>query len=146
MTGSSECVALFISCILAGFLAGFLFDVCRALRIGFRLKKTVPFIDVLFWAGTVIICYKIIFEVGEGRLRGFCFLGIAGGVSVYLLSFSKTLGKWMVISAKNLKRIIMWFICPVNIVLKTVGADFGGIVQNLQKNVGIFVKKTLEKN
>ncbi len=145
MTGSKECTALFISCILAGFLAGFLFDVCRAFRIGFKLKKAVPFADILFWIAVVVVCYKIIFTAGDGQLRGFCFAGIGGGALVYILCFSKVLGKWMVLSVRSLRAVFMWFICPVKSFFEGVCAKIGGIVQNLQKNRKIFGKKTLEK-
>ena len=146
MSGNGECVALFISCILAGFLAGFLFDVFRALRIGFRLKKAVPVMDVLFWVSVVVVCYKIIFVVGEGQLRGFCFLGIAGGMAVYLLSFSKVLCGWMVVSTRALNGIIMWVLNPIKALFCAIPETFAEIVQNLQKNVKNFGKKTLEKN
>lgn len=146
MTEGKECVALFISCILTGFLTGFLFDAGKALRIGFKLKKAVPVIDVVFWGMVVALSYKIIFTVGEGQLRGFCFFGIGGGILVYFLFFSRTIGGWLVFSARWVRRCFLWIFDPLKVCFLAIKSKFDAIVQNLQKNEKNFGKKTLEKS
>ena len=137
---------MFISCILAGFFAGFFYDVNRALRNGFRLKKLVPFVDLLFWAVITAFTYAVLYRSGNGQLRGFCLGGIGGGVVLYVLCFSPVLGRWMVVSARGVNRCIKGVTTPVKACFSAGKSKIIRFVQNKQKNRKIFVKKTLEKS
>lgn len=141
----SEYLAMFVCCILSGFIAGLLFDVNRALRVGLKLKKSAPIADIAYWIAVVVLCYKILFASGDGQLRGFCFMGIAVGAVCYITSFSKTIEKQMVISVRGIKRFFEKLNLPICRVFERILKIYDEIVQNLQKKGKIFGKKTLEK-
>lgn len=136
---------MFICCILAGFLSGFFFDVCRALRKSFKLKKVMPLVDAVFWVSVVCINYMLLYKSGDGQLRGFCIMGTTGGVIVYMMCFSSVLGKWMFFSFEAVRKILSTVFTPVLRFFKWINSKSIVIVQNLQKNKKNFGKKTLEK-
>lgn len=146
MMQNNENLAIFICCILAGFLSGFVFDVCRVMRKSFKLKKIMPFVDAGFWLFAICINYTLLYKSGSGQLRGFCLFGIAGGVAVYIMCFSNVIGRWMVLSLQVVKRFFSCLLAPFFRLLGIIKAKCVKIVQNIQKNKKIFGKKTLEKN
>lgn len=81
---------LFVIFILNGFLIGILFDIFRILRKSFKTKDWITYVqDILFWIITGFIILYSIFKFNNGELRGFIFIGIFIGLSIYLLLFSK---------------------------------------------------------
>lgn len=146
---NSKDLAMFISCVFAGFLVGIVYDMLRALRKGLKLKKLIPLLDTLFWLTVVYITYIVLYKSGEGTLKAFAFPGLCGGFAVYILSFSRILGTWMVVSVGKVRKAAQ-IICeklflPVCCLFKRIKSIIGGIVQNIQKYKRIFVGKNIEK-
>ena len=146
MDYKNEYPAMFISCILAGFLAGFIFDACRALRTGLKLKRVMPVIDIAFWVLVLCITYSVLFASGSGQLRGFCVAGIFGGAILYAMCFSKIICPWMVISVRAVSGVAKWITAPFCRIFGWFCTKFAGFVQIIQKNIKNFGKKTLENS
>ena len=132
---------LFLIFILNGFLIGILFDIFRILR---KLLKTTDFItyiqDILFWILTAFIVLYSIFKFNNGELRGFIFIGIFIGVSIYLLLFSKSFIKINLYIINIIKKIIYYsVIIPLNFVFKL----FKKIIFNPACFIIINFRKTL---
>lgn len=84
-------VQIFIIFILNGIIIGLVFDLFRILRLTFKTKDVITYIeDVLFWLITALILLYSIFKFNNGELRFYIFFGIFIGVLMYLLCFSKT--------------------------------------------------------
>ena len=111
---------LFLIFILNGFLIGILFDIFRILRKSFKTSNIITYIqDILFWILTGCILIYSIFKFNDGELRGFIFIGIFIGVSIYLLLFSKSFIKINLYIISIIKRIIYYIvILPLNFVFK----------------------------
>ena len=148
MVDSKQQVAVFISCAAVGFIAAFLYFVLRVLRVELKLKKTVPFIDATFWVVVICMSYMALYKSGSGQLRGFAFPGMLCGIIVYIFIFSTFVNRWTVISVRFLRSFLNIMLTPfVKIfgLIMSLMSKIAEIVQNIQKNSKIFVKKRLEK-
>lgn len=98
---------LFLIFVINGLLIGFIFDVFRILRISFKTKDIVTYIqDILFWLITGAIVLYSIFVFNNGEIRFYMFLGIGIGVILYIILFSKYIIEFTVQFIKILKIII----------------------------------------
>ena len=98
---------LFLIFVINGLLIGFIFDVFRILRISFKTKDFVTYIqDIIFWLITGAIVLYSIFIFNNGEIRLYMFLGIGIGVTLYILLFSKYIIQFNVQFIKILKKII----------------------------------------
>lgn len=111
---------LFLIFILNGFLIGILFDIFRILRKSFKITDFITYIqDILFWGLTAFIVLYSIFKFNNGELRGFIFIGIFIGISIYLLLFSKSFIKINLYIINIIEKVIYYIIIlPVNFILK----------------------------
>ena len=76
--------------ILTGITIGIVFDIFRILRKSFKTLDFITYIqDFIFWLLTGIILLFSIFTFNDGELRGYIFVGIAIGIILYILVFSK---------------------------------------------------------
>lgn len=97
---------LFIIFTLNGFLIGILFDFFRILRKTFKTKDLITNIeDVIFWVITGVIIIYSMCRFSNGEIRLFMILGIAIGVTFYILSISKYVIKYCVFILEILKKI-----------------------------------------
>ena len=82
-------VYLFLIFIVNGVLIGILFDFFRILRKSFKTKDGITYFeDLLFWILTGFSILYFIFVFNNGEIRLFMFLGIAVGITLYMLIFS----------------------------------------------------------
>ena len=80
---------LFLIFVINGLLIGLLFDFFRILRLSFKTRDFVTYIeDIIFWIITGIIVLYSIFIFNNGEIRFFMFLGIALGAFLYMTLFS----------------------------------------------------------
>ena len=85
---------IFLIFIIIGFLIGFLFDIFRILRKSFKTISIVTYFeDILFWIITTLMIMYSIFVFNNGQFRGYIFIGIILGLSIYVLIFSRFLVK-----------------------------------------------------
>lgn len=97
---------LFLIFVINGLLIGFLFDIFRILRISFKTKDFVTYIeDILFWIITGIIVLYSVFVFNNGEIRFFIFLGIIIGIILYMTIFSTYIIKVNVSIIKILKKL-----------------------------------------
>lgn len=100
-------VYLFFIFIANGVLIGILFDIFRILRKSFKTSDFVTYIeDFLFWILTGFSILYFIFVFNNGEIRLFMFLGIAIGITLYMLIFSSFLIKINVTIITFFKKII----------------------------------------
>ena len=97
---------LFLIFVINGLLIGLLFDMFRILRISFKTKDLVTYIeDIIFWILTGIIVLYSIFAFNNGEIRFFMFFAIVIGVVLYMTLFSNYVIKSSVHIIKILKNI-----------------------------------------
>ena len=100
-------VYLFFIFIANGVLIGILFDFFRILRKSFKTSDILTYIeDFLFWILTGFSILYFMFVFNNGEIRLFMFLGIAVGITLYMLIFSSFLIKINVTIITSLKKII----------------------------------------
>lgn len=100
-------VYLFFIFIANGVLIGILFDFFRILRKSFKTSDIVTYIeDFLFWILTGFSILYFMFVFNNGEIRLFMFLGIAVGITLYMLIFSSFLIKINVTIITSLKKVI----------------------------------------
>ena len=91
---SSE-VYFFLYAIICGLFTGTIYDLFRIKRLVFKSSKTVILIDdIVFWIimGTIFILVS--HNIYNGELRLYLLLGLAIGIVLYILLFSKQIVKF----------------------------------------------------
>ena len=118
---------LFIIFTLDGILIGILFDFFRILRKSFNTNDVVTYIeDICFWILTGILIIYSMYMFSDGKLRIFMVLGIAIGITFYILTFSRYVIKFSV----NLLHIIFKPIFYIFYKIKKI--------KNMLKNINTF--------
>ncbi len=151
-----EDIALFTGSIIAGLFMGIFFDLLRAVKKTFKLKKAIFVLDIIYWLIAVAIAYFSVFKWGDGRLRGFVFLGFICGVIIYAFLIGPPVFKCMIISLRlvldvfrNIWTGIKWVFWPFTAIIRGILSKMTKIkefVHYLQKNSKILVKKYLKKS
>ncbi|MBR3255322.1 MAG: spore cortex biosynthesis protein YabQ [Clostridia bacterium] len=145
---------LFLIFVINGLLIGFIFDIFRILRISFKTKDFVTYIqDIVFWLITGAIVLYSIFVFNNGEIRLYIFLGIAIGVILYMTLFSKYIIEFNVQLIKVLKTtlqsVLKVILIPISFMGKIIKKVFfkpiSFITINLEKFSTKFVKK-FQKN
>lgn len=148
-------VYLFGIFILNGLLIGLIFDFFRILRKCFKTKNWVTYIqDISFWIITGLIILYSIFKFNNGELRGYIFIGILLGISLYILIFSKTFIKVNLLIINFIKKVLNFIIIkPIKIFIKFTKKflvkPISFIIINISKNLSdlkIKFKKLNNKN
>lgn len=97
---------IFLIFIVKGITIGLLFDIFRILRLSFKTKDIITYIeDILFWLLTAFIILYSIFKFNNGEIRFFIFLALALGVLLYITAFSSSIVKLGVYVIKYIKKI-----------------------------------------
>lgn len=90
--------------------------------------------DVLYWAGTALLIFQLLYRENDGAVRGYALFAVAIGMFVY----HQTLSGWLV---SHMAGILNWCL---GILLRPVKALYRKIVQVLRM-VLRFYKKKLKK-
>ena len=130
---------LFFIFVLNGCLIGIIFDFFRILRKSFKTSDIITYIeDILFWILTVISILYFIFVFNNGEIRLFMFLGIAVGITLYMLIFSSFFIKINVTIILFFKKIIIKILkiilIPFKFIKKTFFKPISFIFINIRKN------------
>lgn len=81
---------LFIVFLINGLIIGIVFDIFRILRKSFKTSNFMTNIeDTLFWIISAFIIMFSIFVFNNGQFRGYIFIGIFLGITIYMLFFSR---------------------------------------------------------
>lgn len=137
---------LFIIFILNGFLIGILFDIFRILRKSFKTSDFVTSIeDIIFWILSAFIVLYSVFKFNNGRLRAFIFVGIAFGVLIYILAFSKIFIKINLYIINFVKKIFHYLVIVPALfifkILKIIFKPTSFIIINIRKSLSNFKSK-----
>lgn len=104
---------LFLIFVLAGIIVGVLFDFFRILRRSFSTGNILTALeDIVFWILTGILFLYLTFAYNNGVMRGYMFLGMFCGTSLYLLTLSKFFIKINVSIINFIKKIVVFIIKP----------------------------------
>lgn len=149
---------LFLIFVINGIIIGLVFDFFRILRISFKTKDFVTYIeDIIFWIITGIILLYSIFIFNNGQIRLFMFIGVGIGIISYILLVSKYVIKINVFIVNLIKKIILIplnfiykiikkiFFRPISFAIINIGKFSTNIIKKAKKNIvkkeGFFVKK-----
>ena len=141
---------LFLLFALDGVIIGIFFDFFRILRRSFSTGNLVTAIeDILFWICTGIILLYSIFIFNNGAIRGYMFLGVLCGVTLYMITLSKIFIKINVCILTFIKQIISLIIEVFNIPIKIISNILKKVIFNpilfifakLSKTFKEYVKK-----
>ena len=149
MISITEQFTIFTSCILAGFLSALIYDIFRAVKKIFKVKKSASALDISFWAAALCVFFTALILSGNGQMRGYALIGFSFGFVSYVTAVSRDISpfieKFIIYLIKILKIIfspavrLSGFLCRLL-------HKIGDIVQNTQKKARKIVKKRLEKS
>lgn len=125
---------LFLIFVINGLLIGLLFDAFRILRISFKTKDFITYIeDILFWIMTGSLVLYSIFVFNNGEIRFYIFLGIVIGIILYITLFSKYIIKFSVLIIKYLKKIFIKIFQILSIPIRIIKKPITLITINIKK-------------
>ena len=137
---------LFLIFVINGLLIGLLFDIFRILRISFKTKDIVTYIeDILFWIMTGAIVLYSIFVFNNGEIRFFIFLGIIIGIILYMTLFSTYIIKISVNIIKIFKNIFGNIFKTLLVPLTFVGKSIRKILFKPISFITINIRKIFTK-
>lgn len=106
---------------LDGVIIGILFDFFRILRRSFSTGSILTAIeDIIFWVSAGIILLYSIFVYNNGAIRGYMFLGVFCGATLYMITLSKIFIKVNVCILNFIKQVISILIKIFNFPIKIV--------------------------
>lgn len=121
--------------VLRGIWILVLYDLLRILR---RVVPhgvwTIALEDVLYWAGTALLIFQLLYRENDGALRGYALFAVAAGMFAY----HQTISGWLV---EHIAGVLNWCF---GILLKPFRAVYRKVVQVLRV-AGRFYKKKLKK-
>lgn len=82
---SSAQLHAFLLCLAVGLGLGFLYDLLRMLRLSLPLWLLRAMTDVLYWLCFLFALFLCAGMLGDGRIRLYMTLSLAGGASLYFL-------------------------------------------------------------
>ncbi len=134
--------------IITGILIGILFDIFRITRKSFKTPDVITYIeDFAFWMITGLLLLWVIFKFNDGEIRGYIFVGLGIGITIYLLTISKIFIKVSVTIITFLNKIISGILNFLIKILKiAVFNPIYFLVLNIKKPINLnFVKKREKK-
>lgn len=116
---------LFMVFVLNGILIGLIFDIFRILRRSFDTPNIITYIeDAIFWTISALTVLYSLFVFNNGQIRGYIFIGLFLGISMYMLFLSKTvisISVKIIVFVKNVVyKIIKFVTYPLFFILKIV--------------------------
>lgn len=81
---------IFFTAIYGGLIAGFIYDIYKAIRYLFKPRKFMTYLgDFLFWTIITSIFFYILIKNNWGEIRGYIIFGFLLGILIYHRLFSK---------------------------------------------------------
>ena len=125
-----------------GFILGFVYDVCRFIRISLSKNNAVLFIcDLLFVIFCTISSYLMILGVNNGNIRLYLILAEITGCAVYFCTAGIIISKIFHFFAKLLRKVFCFIASPFICICKK---SFH-LIKNLCEKVYSFLKKSKNK-
>jgi len=80
----------FLATVLAGAVLGIFYDFFRVLRKTLRHKTMATAVeDTIFWLAATLMIFVFLLYANSGEIRGFTFLGVILGATLYFLTVSR---------------------------------------------------------
>ena len=125
----------------SGFIIAIFFDVFRILRRTFRTSDLITYLeDFIFWIITGEFLIFVLFNINNGELRIYNFLGMGLGMLIYMLYISKFFIKFnvkiLVFLKETVYKIVKFISYPIKFVffrIKKLVAPITFFVINLRK-------------
>lgn len=125
-----------------GMLLIFVYDLLRIIR---RLIPhgvgVIAMEDVLFWTGSAIAIFYMLYQENDGYLRGFSIGGVIAGMLLYSWIFSKYVVKISVLVVEKILHILFF---PIIKLFRLLQRPYKHIRKQGQK-IKVFLKKRLKK-
>jgi spore cortex biosynthesis protein YabQ len=136
----------FLSSILTGVLIALLYDIIRIIR---RLVKHgsfwVALEDTVYWIGSALVVFIMMYEKNDGAIRGFSIAGIILGMIVYNGSVSRILVRYISIVLNGIIHILYKVFRILTTPFRFLFRKFGVSVKWTKKKAGktsnIFLKR-----
>ena len=144
-----EQFVIFAYCVFAGFVCGFIYDLCRAFKSELRLKRMGALVDLTFWSAVLCVFFATLFKSGSGQMRGFAIIGFVLGFIGYFFAISREASNILRTVIRFFIKIFGCFIYPLKRIYGVISkamSEFVKIVQNIQKKAEKIVRKRLEKS
>lgn len=144
---------LFLLFALDGVIIGILFDFFRILRRSFYTGNILTAVeDIIFWICAGIILLYSIFVYNNGAIRGYMFLGVFCGATLYMIILSKIFIKVNVYILNFIKRIISIVVkifsfpikIVINILIKVIFKPMSFVFVKLDNFLRKYTKKSLD--
>ena len=140
---------LFLLFALDGIIIGILFDFFRILRRSFGAGNILTALeDIIFWISAGTILLFSIFVYNNGIIRGYMFLGVLCGITLYMITLSKIFIKINLCILSFIKQIVNILIkIPTRIITdiltKVVFKPISFVFVNLKRILEEYAKKLL---
>lgn len=93
----------------SGILMGVVYDIYRVLQIKLRIgKKLIPLMDLIYWIGSALFVFYILFQANGGQLRLYIFLALAAGMWIYFRKWSSATIRLMLFLIQILVSVIQF--------------------------------------
>ncbi|WNS42186.1 spore cortex biosynthesis protein YabQ [Paenibacillus sp. MMS20-IR301] len=90
--------------ILAGVAMGLAYDSYRVLSLKLSFPKWLnALLDLLYWIGSALFVFRMLYAGNQGQLRFYVFLGLFLGVWIYFLIFSVTVRRFVVMLIQSVQ-------------------------------------------
>lgn len=137
---------LFLLFALNGVIIGILFDFFRILRRSFSTGTILTALeDIIFWVITGIVLLYSIFVYNNGAIRGYMFLGVFCGITLYMITLSKIFIKVNVSILNFIKKIIGIILKIFEIPFKIIGNILGKFIFKPIKHIFSNLKMIYKK-
>ncbi|NIK80093.1 spore cortex biosynthesis protein YabQ [Paenibacillus castaneae] len=97
--------------LLSGLGMGIVFDGYRVVSNELKFPKWwLPVLDVVYWMAAALIVFRVLYASNNGEVRAYVFIGLAIGVILYYLLFSKIviiIVKWVISAVRALINFVL---------------------------------------
>lgn len=142
-------VKLFLASVLWGIGLVILYDCIRIFRRVVKHNKLwAGFEDLLYWAVSAVLIFRMMYRINDGSIRGFAIVGVVIGMTLYHYSISEWVVRMMAAgvhkSIYGTKKTIQFIMKP----LVWIGRRLRWILSFFTKLLGRpgrFLRKSLQK-
>ncbi|TYQ14601.1 UNVERIFIED_CONTAM: spore cortex biosynthesis protein YabQ [Acetivibrio alkalicellulosi] len=114
---------IFLSCVFGGMIIAFIYDIFRVRRKTIKSGNLmVYFEDFIYWIIVALVLFAVVYYSNEGEIRGYLIIGIALGIILYTLVFSKIVMKIFLFVVRIIYKVIITIssliLVPIKIICK----------------------------
>lgn len=147
MMSTANQAYVFLATVYGGLVIGLFFDLYRMVRRILRPGKWITGImDLIFWILVAFFSFLILFNINDGEVRLYSFLGLALGWGLYVLSLSQLI-MWVFDSIyKVVAKILGWIFNIIKWPFKKIIKGSRMFITHIKKIARIRKDNSLDKN